>query len=101
MPHTNKEMSWFCIQLTPEQREFGFDNIIRAEMEEIWISQGAREGISLWLEEGEDKRSIYFSPLAASIAQILIFRFNGSPCNQPDLAKLTFLLGHAFRDDTI
>ena len=99
MATENDVATWCCIALTPEQKEFGFKDIIRAEMEEIWISQGAQEGFSIWSEEQDENLNIYFSPAAALSAKILIYRFNGKPCPPPEYKELTFILGHVFNDD--
>ena len=95
----DNEISWYRLPLTPEQIEFGFVNIIRAEIEEIWISTGALEGFTVWLKEGDDLTEIYFSPVAAEAAKLLLFRFNGTPCTMPQLESLSFLLGSAFFDE--
>jgi len=98
MSEYNNDSSWYCITLTPEQKEFGFDEIIRAEMGEIWIARGAQEGVSVWLKESDSETKIYFSPIAAETAQMLIFRFNGVPCPKPPFDSVTFMLGHVFYD---
>jgi len=96
----DNEISWYRLPLTPEQIEFGFVDIIRAEIEEIWISRGALEGFTVWLKERDDLAEIYFSPIAAEAAKILLYRFNGTPCTMPHLESLSFLLGSVFCDDS-
>ena len=92
-------MSWYCIDLSPEQAEFGFTDIFRAEIEEIFISRGAPLHFTVWLQEAKNGKKIFLSPVAAECAQLLIFRFAGSPCDEPEQSSLNFLLGHAYRDD--
>lgn len=99
MTPPNNEISWYRIALTAEQLEFGFVDIIRAEIEEIWISRGGLEGFTVWLREHADLTEIYFSPVAAEASKILLYRFNGAACTMPPLESLSFLLGHAFSDD--
>ena len=99
MTPPDNETSWYRIALAPEQVEFGFVDIIRAEIEEIWISRGALEGFTVWLKERTDLTEIYFSPVAAEASKILLYRFNGIACTMPPLESLSFLLGHAFSDD--
>ena len=79
--------------------EFGFTDIIRAEMEEAWISRGAIEGVSVWLEDIHSGTNLYFSPVASEIAKILLYRFNGKPCDEPSLENLTFMLGSGYLED--
>ena len=92
-------MSWYCIEFSPEQAEFGFADIVRAEMEEIWISRGAQEHFTLWRQKDQGSTRIFFSPVAAESAQMLIYRFGGVPCDEPEKNNLDFLLGYAYRDD--
>ncbi len=99
MTTTDNDTSWYRLVLTPEQAEFGFADIIRAEIEEIWISRGALEGFTVWLKEHTDNTQIYFSPVAAEASKLLLYRFNGTPCARPPLESLSFLLGHAFSDE--
>jgi hypothetical protein len=93
------DMPWYRLSLTQEQLEFGFADIIRAELEEIWIARGALEGFTVWLKEHTGLTDIYFSPIAAEAAGLLLHRFNASPCAMPDLETLSFLLGHVFQAD--
>ncbi len=92
-------MSWYCIELTPEQAEFDFAAILRAEMEEIFIARGAPINFSVWMQAEKNRTRIFLSPVAAESAQILVFKFGGAPCDEPDKNGLSFLLGHAYRDD--
>ena len=92
---------WCRLSLTPEQVEFGFIDIIRGELEEIWIARGALEGFTVWLKERAEATEIYFSPVAAEAAGLLLYRFNATPCARPRLEYLSFLLGHVFQDDTL
>lgn len=94
-------MSWYCIELTQEQVDFGFVEIIRAEMAEIWISRGGLPDASLWLEQSEVVTRMYFSPILAELAGSIILRFNGAPCKDPQKEDLTFLMGLAHFDDPI
>jgi len=100
MTPIDNETSWYRLVLTPEQAEFGFADIIRAEIEEIWISRGALEGFTVWLKKHTDTTQIYFSPVAAEASKLLLYRFNGTPCKRPPLESLSFLLGHALSDET-
>ena len=92
-------MSWYCIELNPEQAEFGFAAIFRAELEELFIARGAPVHFSVWMQEEAGVSRIFLSPVAAESAQLLVFRFGGVPCEEPDKTGLSFLLGHAYRDD--
>jgi hypothetical protein len=92
-------MSWYCIELSPEQVEFGFADIVRAELEEIFISRGAQEYFTVWKQQDESGTRLYLSPVAAESAQLLVFRFGGTRCDEPEKTSLDFLLGYAFRDD--
>lgn len=94
------DATWCRLSLTPEQVEFGFVGIIRAELEEIWLARGALEGFTVWLKEQAEATEIYFSPIAAEAAGLLLYRFNTTPCAMPHLESLSFLLGHVFQDDT-
>lgn len=96
MTTPDNDTSWYRIILSPEQKEFGFVAIIRAEIEEIWISRGCLEGFSIWLTEDDEQTELYFSPIAGAAAQIILYRFNGAPCPMPLLDDVTFVLGHAF-----
>lgn len=93
-------MSWYCIELTPEQAEFGFAAILRAELEEIFIARGAQINFSVWTQEDESSSRIFLSPVAAESAQTLVYKFAGRPCDEPDKNGLSFLLGHAYREDS-
>jgi len=99
MTHPESETSWYCLTLTPEQAEFGFVDIIRAEIEEIWISRGALEGFTVWLDETGDHVKMYFSAVAAEAAKILLYRFGAQACGMPNLESLSFLLGSVLSDD--
>ncbi len=99
MTSSGTDRSWYRICLTPEQVEFGFADIIRAELEEIWLARGALEGFTVWLKEHDGLTEIYFSPIAAEAAGLLLYRFKAAPCTMPDLETLSFLLGHVFQAD--
>ena len=100
MTQTDNDTSWVRLDLSPEQIEFGFIDIIRAEVEEIWISRGALEGFTVWLLETPSNTEMYFSPVAAVVCRLLLMQFNGTPCPIPKLDSLTFLIGHAYVDST-
>lgn len=99
MAGPENEKSWYCLSLTPEQVDFGFVDIIRAEISEIWISRGALEGFTVWLDEGAESVEIYFSPIAAEAVKLLLYRFGGTSCAMPQLEALSFLLGSVLSDD--
>lgn len=98
MTQTDKDTSWVRLDLSPEQIEFGFVDIIRAEVAEIWISRGALEGFTVWLLESPSHTEMYFSPVAAVACRLLLMQFNGTPCPIPPLDSLTFLIGYAYVD---
>ena len=89
------DLHWYCITLGSEQKDFGFDLIIRSEMEEIWIARGGPEEFSLWGQDDNKHGNyhLYLSPLAAELAQSLIYRFHGTPCSAPNQSETLFLLG--------
>ena len=95
MQNQDIQATWYRISLTPEQRDFGFADIIRAELEELWLFQGGRDGFSVWLEDKDETTDIFLSPAAADSAQVLIYRFNGTACEQPRTGDLTFILGQS------
>jgi hypothetical protein len=92
-------MDWYRIHVSPEQLEFGFADIIRAEMEEIWLARGAPEGFSLWRSSSEDGVDLYLSPVAGACGALLNACFNAVYCEQPPLDELEFLLGHVLYGD--
>jgi hypothetical protein len=88
-------MDWYCITLSEEQMEFGFVDILRAELEEIWIARGGQAHFSVWLEIFTSGTRVYLSPAAAEAARMLLYRFGGNVCPEPDTGALSFLLGYA------
>lgn len=94
-PWSGGTMDWHCITLSTEQMEFGFVGILRAELEEIWIGRGAPAHFSVWLEIFASGTRVYLSPVAAETARMLLFRFGGAVCKDPNTETLSFLLGHA------
>ncbi len=101
MTPPDNDARWSCLSLTPEQVAFGFVDILRAELEEIWIARGALEGFTVWLKEQPEATEIYFSPIAAEAAGLLLYRFKATPCAMPRLESLSFILGHVLQDDTV
>lgn len=92
-------MSWYCVELSSEQAEFGFIDILRAETAEAWMSRGGPADATLWIDERADTARLYFSPILARVAGTIILRFNGRACQEPDKQGLSFLLGLALIDD--
>lgn len=90
---TDSNHPWYRLFLTREQLDFGFIEIIRAELEEIWISRGGIDDFSVWLETDDEVTAIILAPAAAQAAALLLGRFQGRPCPRPPLEDLRFLLG--------
>ena len=92
-------MSWYIVSLSTEQIEFGFVDIITAEVAEIWLARGGPADFSVWLQADVNPARIFFSAIAAEACQSLLFRFGGQPCPDPDLKNLQFLVGTAYHDN--
>ena len=101
MSRRDDEITWYRIILTTEQVEFGFVDILRAELGEIWIARGGPEGFTVWLKDEEDYTEVYISPVAAAASSLILTRFNAMHCEKPRLDTLTCLLGHYTYDDLV
>ncbi|THB72782.1 MAG: hypothetical protein D6B25_16130 [Desulfobulbaceae bacterium] len=92
---TGEQLSqWYRITLSPEQRSFGFGDIIQAEMAEIWLASGMHPDVAVWREELSDITRLYFSPEATRFAATLLMRFGAEPCSEPTINSMTQLLGN-------
>ena len=87
-------MDWYCIHFSPEQIEFGFVDILKAELEEVWIARGGPHEFSVWLELISGGTRIYLSPTAAGAASTLVLKFGGTACEPPQTDTMSFLLGY-------
>ena len=99
MSRSNGDRTWYRLILTTEQVEFGFVDILRAELGEIWIARGGPEGFTVWLQDCDTFTEIYLSPVAAAASSLVLTRFNAMHCDKPRLDSLTCLLGHDTYDD--
>ena len=65
----------------------------------MWIAHGMIPGFSLWSRVEQATTTLYLSPVAAELGAMLILRFGGSPCPEPELNEATFIFGDAVDDD--
>jgi hypothetical protein len=89
-------MLWERITLTKEEIDADIVERIRGEFEELWSRYGRPEEAALFINLLPDQtgaNAIYFTPAAAKIAEDIVDRHSGIPCNPPPRVSVKLLSG--------
>lgn len=88
-------MEWYRIVLTDSEYEGGEAGILQRAFEEIFFASNGPSGMALYGQWADERRhyQVYFTPVAAARAKVLIDAYSGHPCDAPDRQSIEFIFG--------
>ncbi len=94
-------MSWHKITMSVEQVANSEHAQLQDQVEQIIMAAGAPRDVTMFSSglSGNDGLSIYFSPAASTLLEVLINSHNATTCDAPSSENLALLIGHADAKD--